>query len=223
MWAGRINLQAGRHLVAVEYDNAETSTAIRSRCARWLTDDERAIPAAFGVRTAKVGFLRRTVAVLHHGAPIRARFPSVDDALDTLASFLGELEVQDELLRVRSGDVAVDSRAFVRNDRLVLVHAPLTLDIDERQLERRGIDEAHTWRPVVSAVDGTVRIGSRAWPLDGAILVGHGEMALDDARRHLWALGTPNEVGWAELIDTLGDRIVSTNGDVPTALDRMLG
>jgi hypothetical protein len=46
--------------------------------------------------------------------------------------------------------VAVDSRAFVRNGRLVLLHAPLTLDIDDRQLTRLGIDEVNTWRPVAT-------------------------------------------------------------------------
>jgi hypothetical protein len=222
VWAGRINMQAGRHLLAVEYDTDATAATLRSRCERWLTDDEREVAAAFGVRTAKVGFRRRTVAILHHGAPIRARLASRDEAVDTLAAFLGELDVLDQLVHDRPGDVAVDSRAFVRSGRLVLVHAPLTLDIDDRRLRRSGIEEVPTWRPLVVPSTGTVRIGSGAWPLHGALVVGHGALDLDEARRHVWSLGAPSEVGWAELIDSLGDRVEATNEDVPEALDQLL-
>lgn len=223
MWAGRINMQAGRHLLAVEYDDDAVADAIRERCASWLTTDERDIPAAFGVRTVKVGFLRRTKALLHHGSPIRARFDTLDEALNALASFLSEVAQLDELGESRPGDVAVDARAFVRDDEVVLLHAPSSVDVDERRLSKLGIGEVHSWRPLVDPAEGTVTIGSRSWPLRGVTMIGHGEMELDDARRHAWALGTPSEVGWAERIDSLGGHVRVTSLDLYDALDQAFG
>jgi len=222
VWVGQVNLQAGNHLLAVDYDDEAVAEKIRARCAPWSSDDEREIPAAFGVRTVKVGFLRRTAALLHHGAPIRARFDDLDDALDVLVSFLGEIEQLDMLSSERPGDVAVDARAFVRNGKMALLHAPLTLDIDERRLAKLAIEEIHTWRPRVDPAAGTVTVGDRSWPLAGVVMVGHSALSLDDARRHVWALGSPSEVGWAERIDALGDRVGTSELDVYDALDDAL-
>lgn len=223
MWVGRINIQVGRQLLGVQYDDEAVAAAIRERCAEWLSNDEREIPAVFGVRTVKVGFRRRTAALLHHGAPIRARLDNLDEALDVLVSLLRETEQLQELFDARPGDVAVDARAFVRSGRLVLAHAPSSLDVDERQLRRLGIEEIHTWRPLVNCTEGTVTIGSRSWPLHGVVMTGHGELSLDDARRHAWALGTPPEVAWAERIDALGGRVHASPHDLYSALDQALG
>ncbi len=219
MWAGSINFTAGDHLLSVEYDSADTAATLRARCAAWLVDDDRDVPAAFGVRTAKVGFRRRTVAVLHHGAPVRARLASVEAAADTIAAFLGEIDAMAALQRSRPGHVAVEARAFVRDDEMVLVHAPVTRDADERQLSRLGINEVQTWRPRVDPQTGTVTIGSRSWPLRGIVVVGLHDRGLDHVRQYAWQLGTPAEPGWAHLIDSLGERVVATQLDIPQALD----
>jgi hypothetical protein len=216
-------MQAGRQLLGVQYDDEAVATAIRKRCALWLSTDEREIPAAFGVRTVKVGFRRKTAALLHHGAPIRARLDSLDGALDVLVSFLREIEQLQELIDARPGNVAVDARAFVRNGRLVLAHAPSSYDVDERQLRELGIEEIQTWRPLVNCAAGTVTIGSQSWPLHGVLMVAHSELALDDARRHAWALGTPPEVAWAERIDALGERVCASSLDIYEAIDQALG
>jgi hypothetical protein len=223
VWAGRINLQAGRHLLSVEYGSEVVAAAIRERCAAWLSTDEREIAAAFGIRTEKVGLLRRrTIAVLHHGAPIRARFAGLDEALDALIAHLGEIEQLRTLIETRPGDVAVDARAFVRNGRLVLASAPASVDVDEDRLRRLGIEEIPTWRPLVRCAAGTVTIGRRSWPLHGVVMIAHRELALDDARRRAWALGTPAGVAWAERIDALGDRVQATRGDLYDLVDQAL-
>jgi hypothetical protein len=212
-------MQAGKHLLAVEYDDDLVAAELRARCASWLTADEREVPAAFGIRMVKVGFLRRSKALLHHGAPIRARFDTLDDAVDVLVGFLHEIEQVDRLTDRPSGHVAVDARAFVRRERAVLLHAPASVDVDERQLAAIDVDEIHSWCPLVDPSAGTVTIGLRSWPLHGVTMIGHHEMELDDARRHAWALGTPGEVGWAELLDSLGDGVRASSLDVHQALD----
>lgn len=222
MWVGKLNLRAGNHLVAVEYDSEKTADALRTRCAQWLTDDERDIAPAFGVRVAKVGFRRKSVGVLHHGAPIRARLASVDAAIEVLVGFVAEMTQVEEVARERTGRVTIDARAFTRSGKLVLLHAPRTRDIDERSLAAQGIEEIQTWRPLIDPASGSVTIGERSWPLDGVVMVGHGELGLDDARRHVWGLASPSEVAWAEQIDALGDRIRATAVDAVDALDQAL-
>lgn len=223
MWVGRINLQVGSQLLSVQYDSDKVAAAIRDRCAAWLSTDEREVPAMFGIRTVRVGLLRRTVAVLHHGVPIRSRLDSLDEALDVLVSHLGEIEQRQELLGSRPGCVVVDARAFVRDGRLVLAHAPSTLDVDTRRLRRLGIEEIPTWRPLVDCAAGTVTVGSRSWPLHGVVIVGHRDLQLDDARRHAWGLGMPAEVAWAERIDVLGERVSASAGDLYELVDQALG
>jgi hypothetical protein len=224
VWAGRINLQAGNHLLSVEYGSETVAAAVRERCAAWLSTDEREVAAVFGVRTEKVGLLRRrTLAVLHHGGPIRARLASLDDALDVLVSHLGEIEQLQTLIETRPGDVAVDARAFVRDGRLVLAQVPAWVDVDESRLRRLGIEEIPTWRPLVRCAAGTVTIGSRSWPLHGVVMIVHRDVSLGDARRRAWALGTPAGVAWAERIDSLGDRVRATRGDLYNLVDQALG
>lgn len=219
MWAGTINFAAGDHLLSVEYDSADTAAVLRARCAAWLVDDDRDVPAVFGVRAAKVGFRRRTVAVLHHGAPIRARLASVEAAADTIASFLAEIDVVADLHRSRPGLVAVDARAFLRDGEIVLLHAPPSSDADERQLRRLGISEVQTWRPRVDPATGTVTIGQRSWPLRGFVVVGLPDHGFDHLRQHVWQLGAPHEPGWANRVDSLGDRVAAGSHDIAQALE----
>jgi hypothetical protein len=142
--------------------------------------------------------------------------------LDIPVSEVGEIEQSQHLLDTRTGDVTVDARAFVRDGRLVLADVPATLDVDQRRLRLLGIEELPTWRPLVRCAVGTVSIRSRDWPLHGIVIAGLGELGLDDARRHAWALGCPSEVSWAELIDALGERVRASAGDLHELLDRAL-
>lgn len=215
-----MNVRAGSQLIAIGYDSVDIARQVSQRLSPWLIDDDREVDPVFGIREAKVGFLRRTVAVLHYGVPVRARFGDVDRALDIVAQYLREIEHLDELARERPGEVALNARAFVRNGQLALVNVPLNTDVDDRRLGKLGIEEVHTYRPVIDPVERTVTIDGRSWPLSVVVLLGRGELDLDEARRQAWGLATPSEMAWANLIDALGDRVVASSLDLPDALDR---
>ena len=216
MWTGKLNFEAGGHLVAVEYDD-KTAEALRERCARWVTSDTSDIPAAFGVRGARVGSRRRWVGVVHHGAPVRDRLAGIDAAVDAIATILGDFERD-----VPDGQVAIAARAFVRNGRVALLDLPLSVDVDERPLQSRGIAEIPTWRPLVDPSTGRVTVGDRALPLAGFVLAYPAVADLDSARRHVWSLGTGPRLPWAEFIDGLGERVVYDVESIDDALDRAL-
>lgn len=217
MWAGTVNFEAGGTLVAVEYDSDDTLVALRAACARWATDDAADVPAAFGVREAKVGFRRRRVGIVHHGAPIRHRTDSVDAAVAAVATFLAEIE-----RGVPEGGVEIAARAFARNDRLALVDRPASIDLDERLLHRLGVAEVPTWRPLLDLTTGEVTVGGRRFHLAGVVLQGLAVTALDDARRHVWSLGTGPHLPWAEFVDGIGERIVWQVDDLASTLDHLL-
>lgn len=217
MWAGKINFESGGQLVAVEYDSDETAAALRDRCAAWASSDTSDVPAAFGVRIAKVGIRRNRVSVVHHGAPIRHRLGGADAGVEAVATFL------DEIGRPRpEGFVAVEARVFVRGDRVVLLDIPLSIDVDERPLQRLGITERPSFRPALDPSTGSLTLGAETRPLTGIVLQQTQVGSLDDARRHVWALGEGSRLPWAEFVDQLGDRIVWDAPDLATALDRAL-
>lgn len=213
-----MNFEAGGTLVAVEYDSDDTLASLRAACTRWATADAADVPAAFGVREAKVGFRRRRVGIVHHGAPIRHRTDSVDAAVEAIATFLAEIERD-----VPDGGVEIAARAFVRGDRLVLVDRPVSVDLDERPLHRVGVAELPTWRPLLDPTTGEVTVGGRRFDLAGFALQGLAVTTLDDARRHVWSLGTGPRLPWAEFVDRLGERIVWQVDDLATTLDHLLG
>ena len=214
---GKVNFEAGRHLVAVEYDGDETAAALRERCARWLTGDTTEIPAAFGVRVAKVGFRRRRIGVVHYGAPVRHRLDGLDAAVESIAVVLADLA------RVTpAGHVEVAARAFMRDGRVALVDIGLSADIDERPLRARAIEEIPSWLPLVDPSTGSVIVGGRTQSLAGFVLTDLMISDLDSARRRVWSLGTGPRVPWAELIDGLGDRVVYGARNLADALDRLL-
>ncbi len=217
MWAGKVNFEADGHLVAVEYDGDQTANALRERCAPWQTTDTSDIPAAFGVRIAKVGFRRRRVGVVHHGAPVRHRVDGLEAAVDAIATFLSEIGRESP-----DGHVEVAARAFVRGGSLALLDLPISVDVDERRLHRLDIEEIPTWRPLLDPASGRVSIGDRSFPLTGFALVHPAVPDLDSARRHVWSLGTGPRLAWAELIDGWGDRLVYDVEDVAESLDRAL-
>jgi hypothetical protein len=212
-----VNFEAGGHLVAVEYDGDETASALRQRCARWATSDTSDIPAAFGVRIAKVGFRRRTVGVVHHGAPVRYRLDGLAAAADAIATVLADLDRE-----VPDRAVAVAARAFARGDRTALLDMPLSIDLDERPLRALGIEEIPTWLPVLDLASGQVTAGEHSGQLAGFVVAQPAIADLDSARRHVWALGTGPRLPWAEFVDGLGGRIVYDVTDLADALDRAL-
>ncbi len=222
MWAGIEVFRAGDRLVGVEYDSESTAVALRARCRAWARPADEAeavdIPAAFGVRVAKVGFRRRKVGVVHHGAPVRYRLPSPEQAVDAVARIL------DDIARERPpGVVSVDARCVVHDGRAVLVDVPLSRDVDERPLQAAGFAEVAAWRPVVDPARGTVRVGDDEWPLAGVAVVGRPLSGPDATRKHVWHLGEGDALAWAELVDGLGDRLVSDRDDVLEACRAVIG
>lgn len=217
MWAGKINLESAGHLVAVEYDSDDTAAALRRRCERWLSSDTSDVPAAFGVRVARVGIRRRGVGVVHRGAPVRHRLDGIDAAVDAIATFL------EEIGRPRpEGSVAVEARVFARGDRVVLLDLPLSIDVDERPLRGLGIAEIPTYRPLLNPSTGDLTISDRTYPLAGIVVQRPHVHSLDDARRQVWSLGDGPRLPWAEFIDQLGDRIIWDTPELAAALDRSL-
>jgi hypothetical protein len=222
VWVGVEVFRAGDRLVGVEYDSETTAAALRARCRAWALPADEAeatdVPAAFGVRVAKVGLRRRKVGVVHHGAPVRYRLPSPEQAVDVVARIL------DDIARERpAGTVSVDARCFVHDGRAVLVAVPLSRDVDERPLRAAGFAEVPAWRPVVDPAGRTARVGDEVWPLAGMAVVGLPLPGLDTARKHVWHLGEGDVLAWAELVDGLGDRLVSNQDDVLEACRAVVG
>ena len=208
MWAGVEVFQAGNRVVGIEYDSAEMLDALRTRCRDWLPEfgfaDDLEVPAAFGVRTAKVGFRRRKVGVVHHGAPVRYRLDSSDEAVDVIARILADLAAERP-----PNAVTVDARCFVRGGRGVLIDIPPSRVVDERRLRWLGIVEIPTWRPRIDPDARTVQVADSQWPFAGIASVRPTLLDLDARRRHLWQLADGDVLAWAELLDDLAsDRMV---------------
>lgn len=217
MWAGKINFESGGYLVAVEYDSDETAAALRRQCATWLSSDASDIPAAFGVRVARVGIRRRQVGVVHHGAPVRHRLDGADAAVEAIATFL------DEFAHHRpEGLVAVKTRVFTRGGNVALLDIPLTIDVDERPLRRIGITEVPTYRPLLDPTTSLLTVNNEAHPLVGVAVMDTHVQSLDDARRRIWSLGDGPRLSWAQFIDQLGDRVVWDAPDLASAIDHAL-
>ena len=213
MWAGVVTLKVGDRLVGVEYGAPEVEQAIRARCARWMADDDQVDSAAYGIRTAKVGLMRRKVVVLHHGMPVLRRFRSMDDAIDTLVQILEDVEQGDS-----DGCVRVSARAFAKDDCVVLVALPATATIDERGLADAGVVELTCWKPTVELKTGEVRLQGESWTLVGILIA---DRLFDDSsaiRRHAWQLAEPRAVEWAWLVDGLGDRVSTSVDEVEAAI-----
>jgi hypothetical protein len=213
--------RAGDRLVGVEYDTVETRDALRATCGRWLPDQDdvgaQDVPAAYGVRTAKVGFRRRKVGIVHHGAPIRHRLDTPREAVVVMEGILGDVA------RERSpGAVSVDARCFVRDGRAVLVDVPLSRDVDERPLRAEGFEEVPAWRPMVDPDALTVDVAGRTRALAGVAVVGRPVGEPDALRSHVWHLAEGDLLAWAELVDGLGDGLVSDADDVLDACRRLL-
>ena len=208
MWAGTINLDVDGWLVGVEYDTAETAAAIEARCRRWLSDDQRPIAAAFGIRTAPVGLRRRRLGLVHYGTAVRQRTPDVATAIEVLAAILTDMsrEVGDDL-------VSVPLRVFVNGSRAVLVDAPRSHDIDDRPLRKRGIVEVPTWQAIVDPGRGRI-VGADADVV--GIVSGRSLPATtaDDLRRHLWSLANGDRGGWAALLDRIDNSRLVWSEDV---------
>jgi hypothetical protein len=201
---GTIGLRVGDYLLSVEFDAQATADAIRERCAAWLDDSGRDLPAAFGVRTAPVGLLRRRVGLVHHGVPVRHRTPDLASAIDTLATIVAGIAVPPA-----TGEVHVDARLLIRDGRAALLALPAQLDLDDRPLRKARIQEVAGWRAVVDPVTGEVLTSGGRLPIVAIIVADpNAGASLDASRRHLWALGEGDRPAWADLLDRRGDLIL---------------
>jgi hypothetical protein len=209
VWAGTIRLRVGDYLVGVEFDTEATADAIRQRCAAWLDDSGRGLPAAFGVRTAPVGLLRRRVGLVHHGVPVRHRTPDLASAVETLATIVAGIAT-----RPATGEVHVDARLLIRDGRAALLALPARVDLDDRPLRKSRIREVAGWRAVVDAATGEVLAGSGRLPIVAIVVADpNAGASLDESRRALWALGDGDRPGWAEFLDRRGDLILPVSED----------
>jgi hypothetical protein len=221
VWAGIEVFRAGERVVGVEYDSAETLAAVRSRCEEWRPAPGAAaledVPAAFGVRVAKVGFRRRAVGVVHHGAPVRYRFDTPDGAIDAIALILADVATDRP-----ANAVSIDARCFVRGGLAVLVDVPLSRDVDERPLRAAGIEEVPAWRPIVDVEAMTVRVRDEVWPFAGIAMVGTMMVDLAACRRHLFHHAEGDVLAWADLLDGLPDDRLVRADDVLEACERVM-
>ena len=213
MWAGQIDMRVGGLLVGVEYDTAETAEAVRRRCRSWLIDDEPGPRPAFGVRTAAVGFLRRRIGLVHHGAPVRYRAPDLAAAVDALGVIL------DGVARPRNdGELALPLRVYSNGERALLVDVAPSVIVDERPVRRRGIRELPCWRAIVAVEAGAVVTADGLLPV-AAIVVANpaAGSSVDAAKRHVWAMADGDRERWARWLDESPDRVVLAT-DVARAL-----
>ena len=218
VWAGTINLEVDGWLVGVEYDTAETLAVIEAHCGRWLSDDQRNIKAAFGIRTAPVGWRRRRIGVVHFGTPVYQRTHDVAAAVDFLAAILADMNRE-----VADHQVSVPLRVFVSGSRALLVDAPPSHDIDDRPLRKRGIVEVPTWQAIVEGGASGGRVVSADADLVG-VVIGRPLPAptTDDARRHLWSMADGGREVWAAILDQLDDSQLVLTEDVATGIRRLL-
>jgi len=199
VWAGLLKLRIGDLLVGVGYDNDVTLAAMRARFAPWLDADGRDRRTVFGVRTVRVGWRRRRVALVHHGVRVRARSASIEEAVTTVATILGDLERRPGL-----AEVLVSARVLTRGDRAVLyLPGAAATEVDDRPLVAAGIVEAPVWRAVVDTRTGELVTPAGRHELAAIVvtdaMAGH---SVDGSRRHLWALADEGDRdGWARLLD----------------------
>ena len=221
MWAGHRTVLAGDHAVRVGWDDAATAAALREAIAAWPDALElRPLPVSFGVRSVAVGLLRRRMWLVHHGTPVRHR---ADDLPAACRFVQGLLE---EIAGGAPGDdeVVTTLRAYVSGGRAVLVHIPDDVDLDERPLRKRGIEQLPRLSAIVRAAPARVVQGDRSYSLCGVVvdarLVGQ-PASTDDARRHVLALASGDRIGWAWALDRLGDAVV-VSSDVGSVIRRLL-
>lgn len=220
MWAGHCNVLVGDRVVGVGWVDETIASAIRDICAEWPTADvDQHVPVAFGVRSVAVGLRRRRMWLVHHGTPVRHRADDLAAATRFVRGVLQQLDTG-----LADGEVSIACRAFLRDGRAVLVHVPDDVDLDERPLRKRGIEQLAALSTVVRPAGPVVVQGDATFELVGAViderLVGEAA-SLDDARRHLMSLGYGERTGWAWAIDHLGPQIAVTT-DPASAIRRLL-
>ena len=221
MWAGQRNLRIGDRIVGIGWDDEAAANALRTVCDEWpsAAHDAQA-PVAFGVRSVAVGLRRRRIWLVHHGTPVRHRADDLSAAIRFVGRLLRGLDA-----RLADDEVGLPCRAFSRGGRAVIVHVLDDVDVDERPLRKRGIEQlpslATVVRPATSAVvhpDGDFEVVGAV--VDGRLLAA--DAALDDRRRHLQAMAWGERRGWSWVVDGLGERIVVAN-DLTAGIQRLLG
>jgi len=209
-----LKVRVGDILAGVGYDTAETLASLRSGLAACLDDAGRDRPAVFGVRTVKVGWRRRRVALVLHGLRVRARADTVDDAVAGLAAVLGDLIGQ-----TRPGEVRVAARVLTKGDDAVLYVPGTAAEVDDRPLLDAGILEAPVWRATVDTATFEVVTPAGRHQLTAMVLADpNADDSVDGSRRYLWALADGGDLdGWARLLDTRPELIRRVARDAAAA------
>ena len=213
-WPGNVVMRAGNAVFRVSYDNEITAGKIREAFAGRLdTGDPQSQPAVtynvFGLRTARVGLLRRQLGLVYYGSALRHRAADLDAAIRTLSTIIAGIDQP-----VPDGLVALDVRLFTKGDRAALFEWLPAVDVDERRLAKSGIVSVPCWRVIVDPGDGSVLLDGRRLEI-AAIIVG-GILAgqnVDVQRVRLWGKATGDRSAWAWLLDRWGDQITATPDD----------
>ncbi len=210
----------GDRVVAVGWDDDATAAAIHQATAAW-PDADAAVrpPVAFGIRSVGVGLLRRRIWLVHFGTPVRHRADDLTKAADFVRGLLEGLDSTPG-----DGEVSLTCRAYVARERAVLVHVLDDVDVDERPLRKRGIEQVPALATVLRPASSTVvHSGGRA-ALVGAVVDRRllpDRASPDDVRRHLVSLAPAERPDWAWAVDRLGDRVVAAD-DLAAELRRLL-
>jgi hypothetical protein len=161
--------------------------------------------------------------LVHFGTPVRHRADDLAGAADFVHGMLRNVARG----APADDEVSVPLRAYVRGGRAVLVHVPDEVDIDERPLRKRGIEQLPALSVVIRPAERSVLDAGQQYVLAGAVVdarhLPEGAV-LDDVRRHLLALGEGARDAWAWALDALGERIgAAATADVSAEIRRLLG
>jgi hypothetical protein len=224
VWAGHRTVLAGDRAVNVGWDGEPTAAAVREATAAWPeTVAPPQLPVTIGIRVVAVGLRRRRMWLVHFGTPVRHRADDLAGAADFVHGMLRSVARG----APADDEVSVPIRAYVRGTRAVLVHVRDDVDIDERPLRKRGIEQLPVVSVLLRPAERSVLHAGQQYMLAGAVvdarLLPEGAV-LDDARRHLLALGEGARDAWAWALDALGEQIgVAAAADVGSEIRRILG
>ena len=216
-------MREGQAIFRVSYDNEVTAGRIREAFADRLdTGDAQSQPpvtyGVLGLRTARVGLLRRQLGLVYYGSALRHRAADLDAAIHTLSTIIAGIDRP-----VPDGLVALDVRLFTKGDRAALFDWLPAVDVDERRLAKSGIVSVPCWRVIVDPGDGSVLLDGRrlkiAAIIVGGLLAGQTE---DVQRVGLWGKATGDRAAWAWLLDRWGGQITAAPEDPVAAIAEAL-
>jgi hypothetical protein len=215
---------AGDRAVTVGWDGEATAAAVREATAMWPeTVAAPQLPVTIGIRAVAVGLRRRRMWLVHFGTPVRHRADDLAGAADFVHGMLRSVARG----APADDEVSLPLRAYVRGSRAVLVRMRDDVDLDERPLRKRGIEQLPVVSVSIRPATGVVAHAGHDYDLAGAIVDTRQLPAgavLDDARRHLLALGEGARDAWAWALDELGEHIgVAAAAEVSEEVRRLLG